>query len=59
MILVFIGGLTSECKVTKITKKYTYFIAERNHCKYRVENESGIVQIAPYWNKELKLKIIP
>lgn len=59
MTLIFIGGLTSKCKITKITKKYTYFTAERNHCKYRIENESGIIQIAPYWYKEPKLKVIP
>ena len=55
MILYFqdskttLGRKTSEIIITKVGRKWTYFTAKANNCKYRVDNTSGVVQIAPYW----------
>ena len=58
MKLVFIGGKESDCTILKEGKKYIYFRSDSTNCKYRLDKESGIVQISPYWNKEEKLKVI-
>lgn len=50
MTLHFQGGLTSEIYVTKDGKKWMYFTAEVNHCKYRMDKITGEVQVSPYWN---------
>lgn len=40
---------TSEVEITKDGKKWMYFTALSNRCKYRVNKETGKVQVAPYW----------
>lgn len=50
MTLHFIGGITSDCKVTKEGNKYTYFTAQGNGVKYRVDKATGDVQVSPYWD---------
>lgn len=57
MTLFFIGGKTSECKITKEGRKYVYFTATANGAKYRVIKETGMVQISPYWNSEPKMRV--
>ena len=42
---------TSEIEVTKEGRKWIYFTALSNHCKYRLDKSTGEVQVAPYWNK--------
>lgn len=42
---------TSEIKVTKDGRKWLYFTAISNHCKYRMDKITGEVQVAPYWYK--------
>jgi hypothetical protein len=49
MILHFEGEGTSEIEITKDGKKWMYFTALSNHCKYRLNKQNGKVQIAPYW----------
>lgn len=44
-------GRTSQIEITKAGRKWTYFTAKSNRCKYRVDNATGEVQIAPYWTK--------
>lgn len=51
MTLHFEGGKTSEIKVTKDGRKWMYFTALSNNCKYRLDKKTGEVQIAPYWSK--------
>lgn len=51
MTLHFDGGKTSEIKVTKDGRKWMYFTALANNCKYRLDKKTGEVQIAPYWSK--------
>lgn len=57
MTLHFIGGKTAECKITKEGKKYIYFTAGSYGIKYRVDKESGAVQISPYWNTEKRMNV--
>ena len=56
--MYFQGGLTSEVKVSKEGSKYVYFMAERNHCKYRLIKATGEIQSAPYWNTVKGAKIV-
>lgn len=42
---------TSEIEVTKNGRKWMYFTAKANHCKYRMDKTTGEVQVAPYWYK--------
>lgn len=42
---------TSEIKVIKDGKKWVYFIAISNRCKYRMNKQTGEIQVAPYWYK--------
>lgn len=42
---------TSGITVTKDGRKWMYFTATINHCKYRMDKKTGEVQIAPYWEK--------
>lgn len=53
MILHFEGDekRTSQIKVTKDGRKWMYFTALGNNCKYRMNKNTGEVQISPYWNK--------
>ncbi len=53
MILHFEGDQKrkSKIEVTKEGRKWLYFTALSNHCKYRMNKETGEVQVAPYWNK--------
>lgn len=58
MTLHFIGGKTAECEITKQGKKYIYFKTKGLYgMKYRVETETGLVQIAPYWNTEKRMSV--
>lgn len=57
MTLHFIGGKTSEIEITKDGKKYIYFTAKSNHCKYRMIKETKEIQISPYWNTEKRMYI--
>lgn len=43
------GNKTSQIEVTKQGRVWTYFTAKSNRCKYRVNNNTGEVQVAPYW----------
>lgn len=42
---------TSAIEITKCGKKWIYFTAVSNQRKYRMNKESGEVQVAPYWYK--------
>ena len=55
MTLHFIGGRTAEVKVTKDGRKYTYFTAGSYGIQYRVNKETGEIEVSPYWRKEPKL----
>lgn len=50
MTLNFIGGAKSTCTILKEGRKWIYFRADGNHVQYRLDKESGMVQVAPYWN---------
>ena len=50
MTLNFVGGLKSPCTIIKEGRKWIYFRADSNHIQYRVDKQSGEVQVAPYWN---------
>lgn len=41
---------TSEVKITKDGRKWMYFTTLSNYCKYRMNKETGEVQVAPYWH---------
>ena len=49
MTLQYVGGATAEIVVTKDGRKYMYFTTKERFCKYRVNKETGEVQVAPYW----------
>lgn len=57
MLLHLVGGITSECKVTKDGRKWVYFTAGRFNCKYRMDKQTGEVQIAPYWETDTRLYV--
>lgn len=42
---------TSEIQITKDGHKWMYFTALSNCCKYRLNKQTGEVQVAPYWYK--------
>lgn len=50
MILTFQNGKTDTCTVLQEGKKWIYFRANTTHIRYRVDKQTGIVQVAPYWN---------
>jgi len=50
MTLNFVGGLKSPCTIIKEGRKWIYFRADSNRIQYRVDKQSGEVQVAPYWN---------
>ena len=43
------GRRVSDTIITKEGRKWIYFTATINRCGYRVDKETGEVQIAPYW----------
>lgn len=57
MTLHYVGGATAECKVTKDGRKYTYFTAGSYSVKYRLNKETNVVEVAPYWRKEPKMYV--
>lgn len=58
MTLHLVGGKTVECEITKHGSKYIYFQTKTGfRVKYRVEKETGAVQISPYWNTEKKMSV--
>ena len=50
MTLNFVGGLKSPCTIIKEGRKWIYFRAGAYQIQYRVDKQSGEVQVAPYWN---------
>lgn len=52
------GRATSDIEITKDGRKWLYFTAKENHCKYRMNKETGEIQISPYWRtvKDMYLK---
>ena len=48
--LHFINGGTSEINIEKEGRKWVYFMAKTTGIRYRVDKESGEVQVAPYWS---------
>lgn len=57
MKLHFENDKTSDIEITKETKKYLFFTAKDNRCKYREEKATGKIQISPYWNTSEKMYI--
>ncbi len=55
MTLHFGNGKEAKAKITKDGRKYTYFAAGSYGIKYRVNKETGDVEVSPYWRKEPKL----
>ena len=51
MTLHYVGGATSDCKITKEGRKWIYFTETSNYTKYRVDKTTGKVQVSPYWNE--------
>jgi hypothetical protein len=58
MILQYVGGATAEIVVTKDGRKYMYFTTEERFSKYRLNKETGEVQVAPYWYTVKKMRVI-
>ena len=50
MILNFIGGAKAPCTIIKEGRKWIYFRAGEFQIQYRVDKQSGKVQVAPYWD---------
>jgi len=57
MTLHYVNGETAECEITKEGRKYTYFTASSFRVKYRVNNSTGEIEVAPYWRKEPKMYV--
>ena len=57
MTLHFVNGKTAEAKITKEGRKYTYFTAGSFNIKYRLNKETGEVEVSPYWRKEPKMHV--
>lgn len=57
MTLHFVNGTTAEAKITKEGRKYTYFTAGSFNIKYRLNKETGEIEVAPYWRKEPKMYV--
>jgi len=58
MILHYVNGTTSECKVTKEGYKWIYFTARNGYgSRYRLNKRTGEVQIAPHWISEPRMYV--
>lgn len=49
MKLIYQNGASSECEFIKNGRKYLYFRAKSTYVTYRVDKETGDVQVKPYW----------
>lgn len=57
MKMHFIGGAVGEAIKTKSGKKYDYITVVATGIDYRINKETGLVEVAPYWRKEPRLYV--